>query len=842
MKGLTQKEVEILQKKFWKNTITSKWWNSALKIFLIWFKDPLSLLLILAVFISFLIWEYLDWAIILIVIFINSTIWFIQEYKAEKWIEALKKIIPQSVKVKRDWVFIEIATEEIVPWDIVEVFQGNKIPADWKIIETNEFKIDEAILTWESIPKEKKSWEVFMWTIAIKWKALIEIQKIWMETKFWKIAELTTETKEEKSPLQKEMVQLAKYLWIIVIIICVLIFLITIFRNWTENIIDALIYSIAIAVAAVPEWLATTMTITLAIWAKVLMSKNAVIKKLWALETLWAVTYICTDKTWTLTKNEMTVVNVFVNWEIDLKLKNWEKNKDFEELIKCGYLCNESSLENKNWKIKIIWDPTEWCLLVLAKKKWINYEEKIKELKFIKTLSFDSERKMMTSIFEENWKKTAYIKWALEQIINKCNYYLKNWEKIKITEKYKKEILEIEKKYQEKALRVLWFEKKEILENEEISIKNTENNLIFIWITWIIDPPRDDIKDAIKTTKKAWIKVIMITWDAKNTALAIAKKIWLFEWKNYKLFSWEEIAKIKDKEFIKILHSKIIPIFARVSPFDKRRIVKLLQDNWEIVAVTWDWVNDAPALKKASIWVAMWITGSDIAKEASKLILLNDSYSSIIYWIEEWRRIKENMKKFIFYSISTNAWELFVIIFALLFWFLNPLTPVLILVMNLATDIFPALSLWLEKIPKWLMEKSPEKWEKIINWKFITEVLITWIYTWITWILIFIHWINYSYEYWISACFWTLIIIQMFKAYSSKNREKSIFSWKNTFNPYLNISIFLWFLSCFLIIQTNFWNEIFSTQKLFLNTWFYILFSWIWLILVEEIRKFLIKK
>ena len=853
MRWLTNIEAAKLLKKYWKNLIISSREISPFKIFFSQFKDPLSLILIWACVFSYIFWEELEAIVIFIVILINSFIWFFQEYKAEKWVEALRKMVSYTVKVIRNWKYVKIKTENLVPWDLIELYEWDKVPADGKIIESNEFKLNESALTWESAFILKETWDVFMWTLVVKWKALIEVQKTWMNTKFWVIAHLTTVTKEQKSPIQKEIEKIWKTVWVFVLVITLLIFFYSLYKNWlqSDKLLDSFLYSISIAVAAVPEGLNTTMLIVMTIAATHLASKKALIKKLTSVWTLWWTSVICTDKTWTLTKNEMTVSDISTRsdiwsigiWEwIESFIWDWnvKTNKELKSLIEIWVLCNEASLEMHKWKIRMIWDPTEWCLLVLANKYWLEQGKLLKNQHYIKTLSFDSERKMMTSIYENKWEATAFSKWAPESILSKCSHIQENWKVRKIN---KTDILKITERvgnYENNALRILAFsyKKLDLKQKWEYKISNTEKQMVYVWIVWIIDPPRDEVKEAINITKKAWIKVIMITGDAPQTALAIAKKIWLVENWEYNLILWEETAWLSDKKLLKILFDSKVPIFARIDPVSKRRIVEILQSSWERVAVTWDWVNDAPALKKADIWVSMWIAWTDVAKESSDLILLNDSFATIEIAISEWRRIYENMKKFIYYIFSTNIWELVLIIWALFLWLKNPLSPILILSINLLTDIFPALALWVEKASDDIILKKPKDyWDKFFNKVFIYQILFSWFMIWVISMFIFIYYLNISYIYAVSATFAWITVMQIMNSYNSKSRIVSIFSKKLKHNVYLYLSSIIWLLLVFFIVQTDLGNSIFSTTKLDIYTWSFITIISFSLIVIEEGRK-----
>lgn len=851
---LTQVEANKLLKQYWKNIIVSSDKVSPMKILIFQFKDPLALILLWAFIFSYFIGEILEGVIIFIVILINALIWFYQEYKAEKWVEALKKMLSYHVKVLRDWQYKKIKTEDIVPWDIIELYEWDKVPADGQILSASDFRLNESALTWESIFILKDTWEVFMWTLVVKWKAIIEIKNTWMNTRFGQIASLVSKTEEQKSPIEKDIEKIWKYIWVFVWIITLLIFLYSIYKNWFKynEIFESFIYSVSIAVAAVPEWLSTTMLIVMAIASSRLASENALLKKLKSVWTLWWVSVICTDKTWTLTKNQMTVSDIFTSksfysiWVWDwiesfISESNAKNDKDLKTLIQVWVLCNESSLVQEKWKTKIIWDPTEWCLLVLAKKYWFDVDLK-NSMEHVLTFFFDSQRKMMTSIYKNNWEVIAYSKWAFESIVWICTHIQENWKVRKINNK---DIWKIQKEvesYQKNALRVLSFSYKKLEKKWKYEMKKVEEKMIFVWITWIFDPPREEVFDAIIATKKAWIKVFMLTWDAKETAVSIAKKIWLVEEWNFNVFLWEDIMKIRDLKLKNILLDKKIPIFARIDPVLKKRIVEILQKSWERVAVTWDWVNDAPALKKADIGVVMWIEWTDVAKESADLILLDDSFATIEVAVTEGRRIYENMKKFIYYIFSTNLWELVLIIWALIMWLKNPMSPILILIINLLTDVLPALALWVEKVSDDIIYKKPtEYWNNFFNRFFIFKIIFSGVLIWIFSILIFIYFSKVSYAYSMTSVFAWIVIMQVLNSYNAKSLTLSIFSSETKSNIYLYFSSILWLWILFFIVQTDIWNNIFKTVKLDNITWIYLFLISLVFIFIEEIKKLIFR-
>lgn len=842
---LEHNEVEALRKQYWPNVIRSGDKISIVKIFLNQFSSPLILILIGATAISFIMWENIEGLIICFVILINSIIGFYQEYSAEKGVEALKKIIPQKVKVKRGWIYRQIDTADLVPWDLIEIYSWDKIPADSVIISSNEFKVNESILSWESLPLSRDAWEVFMWTMVVGGMAKLQVLKTWMNTKFWEIAQLTSQTEPVKSPIQQEIEVIWKYVWIMVIIIVIFIFIYSITKSGFDKqaIIDALLYAVSIAVAAVPEGLATTMIILMAIGATNLIKKHALVRRLSAVATLWATTVICTDKTWTLTKNEMTVTHICTStwfWSVwNTMIWNSDANSDKEvsQLITIWFLCNESNLELKDNTYSIIGDPTEGCLLILAKKFKLDEKSIWLKYRFIKTLSFDSQRKAMTSIYEWQWV-TAFTKWAPDSILKMCSYIQENGTVRSINKEDIRVINEKIREYEANALRLLAFAYKD-LKNDKLSIGTVESEMIYVWLVWIIDPPREEVYDAIKMAKDSWIKVVMITGDSPKTAEAIWINIWMLKPNSYNIITGDELSSLTDAQLKGELFGSKLPVFARVQPADKRRIVSLFQKHGEKVAVTWDWVNDAPALKKADIWIAMWIAWTDTAKESSDMILLDDSFWSIISAIEEGRRIFENMRKFIYYVFSTNIWELVLIIWAILLGYKAPLTAALILSVNLLTDIFPALALWLEPASKDLFLKSPHDYSKrIFCYKFVIQILIFWSIMWLLCLQVYrIYYVNYWYPYAISTVFVLLVLLQVANSFNSKSRRLSLLSTKLSTNYYLYWSAFLALMIVYFVVQTSIWNIIFKTVPLSINTWLSMFWLSLIIILLDEARK-----
>lgn len=713
--GLTQVQVQEKIKKYGLNKLDTKTSVNPFKIFIEQFHSFIVYILLFAVIISLTFEHYIDATIILIILIANSIIGFMQEYSAQKSLEALKKLDLTKASVYRNSKLIEIDSSQLVLGDIIFLEAGDKIPADARIFEERKLKVNESALTGESLSVSKHS-EIITKQVQIgdqknmlfsastisEGSAKAIVVKTAMATEIGKITTLIKEAKEEQTPLQKKLERFGKNLSYIIIAICILIFLILIMTKGfsTENLLLFALIAISLAVAAVPTALPAVVTVALSIGVKNLLKKKALVRKLSSVETLGSCDVICTDKTGTLTKNEMTVQKA---WTLDNEAEIYgigynphgEHSQKLNPLLfKIGSSCNNSSVYKKNNLWEISGDPTEAALKVsFQKTKEKDDSERIDEL------PFDSERKMMSVLVKEKNELLVYTKGSTQALINKCTHTIINNKTVKLTEDLKQKINLKNDEYSRQALRVLCFAYKQVSSQKDFS----EDKLIFVGLQAMIDPPRPDVITSIQKTKDAGIRVIMITGDYKETAKAIGKQIGI----EGEVITGEELTSMTDTQLETALNNNT-NIFARVIPEHKQRIVTILQKQGHVVAMTGDGVNDAPALKKADIGIAVG-SGTDVAKEAADLVLLDDSFSNIVNTIEEGRGIYDNIQKSIMLLLSGNLGEVLIIFLAIITGFNLPLTAILLLWINLVTDGGPALAFAVDPYNKNIMKRKPIK-------------------------------------------------------------------------------------------------------------------------------------
>ncbi|MBI2134617.1 cation-translocating P-type ATPase [Candidatus Woesearchaeota archaeon] len=714
--GLAEAEAEKRLQKHGYNEIKQAKKLSPVKIFLSQFNSVVIYILIAALAISVFLGETVDAIVIGAIVIANAIIGFIQEYNAEKSIEALKKLASLKATVIRDGKEKSIDAKFLVPGDIIKLQTGDKIPADARVIELVILETQEAALTGESQPVKKELIVlpektqladrlnmVFSGTIITNGKGKAIVTNTGMQSEIGKIARLIEEAEAESTPLQKQMNKLGKRLGALTIIVAIIVFLSGILKGGSVH--EFLLVAVSLAVAAIPEGLPAVVTVGLAIGVKRMIKKNALVRKLPSVETLGSTTVICTDKTGTLTKNEMTVKKVYANGRvIDVTGSGYDPKGEFafnrkkispdeiSLLLQIGALNNDASIYDGN----VVGDPTEAALIVSAAKAGIDREALQHKYPRKDEILFTSERKIMTTMHSIDGKNVSYVKGAPEFVLGLCTSIYEKGRTKKLTEAKKKEILKINEEFANSALRVLGF-----AYGRFTSKSKAEKNLIFVGLQGMMDPPREEVKEAIRKCSDAGIRVIMITGDNAVTARAIADAIGI----EGRVMTGIDLEKMDGHDLSK--YADNVSIFARVNPEHKNKIVAALKKKGHIVAMTGDGVNDAPALKKSDIGIAMGITGTDVAKEASHMILTDDNFASIVNAIEEGRGTYNNIRKYFAFLISGNIAEILIVFLAILFGWSVPITATQILLINLVTDGLPAVALSADPFEPRAMSRKP---------------------------------------------------------------------------------------------------------------------------------------
>ena len=822
-RGLTTREAEKRIQTYGYNELKHKKNKSAILIFLSQFNDFIVWVLIVATVISGIMGDKADAVTILIIVFVNAILGFVQEFKTEKSLEALQELAAPTCKVIRDGSLKVITSRELTLGDVVVVEAGDRIPADGKFIDASNMVVDESLLTGESVGVSKDTTKDknhgYMGTIILKGRGMILIDAIGMNTEMGKIANLLDNIEEERSPLKERLNSLGKILVIACLVICAVVTILGIIRG--NDITEMFLLGVSLAVAAIPEGLAAIVTVALALGVNRMLKRNALVRRLPAVETLGCTSVICSDKTGTLTQNKMTVKEIFINgriYELDRELPS-----NYEMLKKAFVYCNDTNYDYNVSKVEkaLMGDPTETALISAFFKDVKEMKNFVEKAKRVYDIPFDSTRKMMTVIMKEDNCETCYMKGAPERVINKCNYILENGRVKPMTMAKKKQICSYIDIMSNKALRCIAaaYKKEDIKKSEDV-----ENNLIFIGVAGSMDPPRPEVKEAVMKCKLAGIKPVMITGDHKNTALAIAKSINICNSDDQGL-SGEELEKISDDDLEEAV--KKVRVFARVSPNHKLRIVKAFKKNNNIVAMTGDGVNDAPAIKEADIGIAMGISGTDVTKEAAAMILTDDNFATIVSAVEEGRIIYDNIRKFIRYLLSCNLGEVLTMFLASVFYLPNPLTPIQILFVNLATDGLPAIALGVDPPDKDIMMQQPRRksegifarglWEKII----VRGCLIG-VCTLFSFELARLFAMDLATCRTISLC--TLVMSQLLHVFECRSERHSIFEIKIFSNPYLLGAVCVSAIMICSILYIPFLKSVFNTVSLNLDQWALVLF------------------
>ncbi len=744
--GLTNEKAKTRLEKFGPNELTAGKRVSPLQIFLSQFKSILVLILIGATALSLVTGHDVDALVIFAIVLISSTLGFYQEYRAEKALEALKKMLTPTVTVIRDSREVTILLKEVVPGDILVLKEGDKVPADARLIEAINLRLNEAALTGESMPVFKETTPlpentpvsdrrnmVFSGTEVVGGKGKVVVVATGMNTEFGKIARHVAAAEKEETPLEKRAKEMGKWLGMIALIVATPLIIIGVYRK--IPLLQTLLFSVALAVAAVPEALPAVVTGSLAIGMYKMAKRNALVRKMPAVETLGSVTVICSDKTGTLTKGEMTVRKIyFRDHIIEVSGVGYDprggfqvdgdgeadilRSEGFRLLMTCSSLCNDSELihEDDKWCIK--GDPTEGALLVIAAKSGLQQEEVRKKYPRISEIPFSSERKLMTTVHLTPEGDIIFcMKGAPEKVLEKCTHVYEMDGVRRLTEERRKEILSVNDEMAGNALRVLGVAyRRAIKDINDLDEKGMESDMILLGLIGMMDPPREEAIKAVEICKQVGIKPVMITGDHKLTAVSVAKELGIYR-EGDRVLTGEELERISDEELEEIVEK--ITVYARVSPENKLKIVQAWKKRGNIVAMTGDGVNDAPALKHADIGVAMGITGTEVTKETADIVLSDDNFATIVNAIELGRWIYDNIKKYLAYLLQANLVEIMMLSVAVLAGYPIPLLPVQILYVNLATDGLPAIALGVSPPDPDIMKRPPRDPKETI---FTTEV------------------------------------------------------------------------------------------------------------------------
>ena len=871
--GLSSAEVKKRLNEVGPNQLEEKKGRTPWDMFLGQFKNVLVLILLIAALVSFILGEVSDAIVIAIILILNAALGVAQEYKAEKSLAALKKLTTPNALVIRNRKQARIKATQLVPGDIVLLESGDHIPADLRLTMATNLKIQEAILTGESVPVEKKSDLIdkenvslgdqnnlaFMGTAVISGRGRGIVSATGMKTEMGQIARMLEEQKQEETPLQKKLNQVGKKLGLIILIVVGFVVLLGSLRG--IPFFDMFLVGISLAVAAVPEGLPAVVTIVLALGVQRMIKKHVIVRRLPAVETLGATTVICSDKTGTLTQNQMTVRKlVLPEKNIEVEGEGYQPvgkfyqteqeiqpqiDPDLSLLLKGAVLCNNAELQKNNdseqWEI--IGDPTEGALVVTAAKAGYAKKKLEEDYPRVNEFPFDSDRKRMSTLHQTpHGNQIIFVKGAPDQVLDFCEYYQKNGSTEEMGESIKNKVLSQNRELAQEALRVLAIAYKPVdikkIENSDRikEIEDAEKELTFLGLMAMIDPPRKEAIESVKTCLRAGIHPIMITGDYSLTAKAIAAELGIYR-SGDRLITGNDLEKMSQSELEEAVRNTTI--FARVSPRHKRRIVSALQNNKQVVAMTGDGVNDAPALKESDIGIAMGIAGTDVTKEASDMILTDDNFASIVAAVEEGRKIYQNIKKFIHYLISCNLGEIIAISGAILIGLPSPLIPIQILWVNLVTDGLPALALGLDPTEEDIMRRPPRDPNAgIFSGKMGFNIFSQGIFIgFLALCAFYLGFAFYSLDIARTMAFATLSFSQLSQSLNSRSEKYSIFKIGLFTNLYLIIAILISGFLQFIVISMTSLQVFFKTVPLTLNQcWIIIILSLSPIIYVELLK------
>lgn len=830
--GLPEQEVQKRLEQYGTNELAEERKRTIWQMFAEQFKDFMIIVLFVAAIVSAILSEWVDAIVIIVVVVLNAILGVVQESRAEQALAALKKMAAPNAKVIRDGKLRIIPAAQLVPGDVVVLEAGDFVPADLRLVEASNLKIEESSLTGESVPVDKATDALsgndialgdrinmaYMTSAVTYGRGKGVVVATGMDTEVGRIAKMIGQQEDNQTPLQKRLEQLGKWLAIAALAICAMIFLAGILYG--RNLLDMFMTAVSLAVAAIPEGLPAIVTIVLAIGVQRMAKRNAIIRRLPAVETLGAATVICSDKTGTLTQNRMTVQRVYAAGEIydTAERIEVEEGSPLDMLLKVAILCNDAVEDTDDGKT--IGDPTEAALLDLGIKLALHKADIENDMPRVDEIPFDSERKLMTTVHEYKGKYVVFTKGALDELLKRCAYIHDGRAVREITPDDMERISAINEEMAGRALRVLAMAYKGI---DDIAYgdkqKDLESDLIFLGMVGMIDPPRPEARDAVELCRTAGIKPVMITGDHKLTAVAIAKELGMLQQED-EAISGSELNDIDDDEMVeRVPHYSV---YARVSPEHKVKIVKAWQRRGDVVAMTGDGVNDAPALKSADIGAAMGKVGTDVAKGAADMVLTDDNFATIVAAVEEGRIIYSNIIKAIHFLLSCNIGEIFVLFIATMLNWLQPLLPIHILWINLVTDSLPAIGLGMERGEKDIMRRPPrDPKESVIPLPMFINILWQGLIISLTTLAAFQIGLTVSQEAGRTMAFLVLGLSQLAHSVNMRSQDKSIFTMKWSDNRFMILALLLSAVMQLIIIFVPFLRSIFELTILDGVHWIY---------------------
>lgn len=847
-KGLTDQQVQQRRKQFGWNVLAASDQPSIIILFMKQFQDFMVIILLAATLIAGLLGEYIDAIAIMAIVLLNGCIGFFQEHKAEKSLEKLQELSAPKMKVLREQEWKTIQSEEAVVGDVIKIKTGDRIPADIRIVEANALETEESTLTGESVPIVKESNAIqednmtfqdqknigFKGTLVTKGNGIGIVIHTGMNTAIGEIASLMKETKHKITPLELKLMELGKVLIFVVFILTVLTVGIGVYHG--QPLYDMVLAGVSLAVAVIPEGLPAIVTVALSLGVQRMIKRKAIVRKLSAVETLGCATVICTDKTGTITENKMTVQEIYVNDDHLFVTGEGDKisgdffhgkqkvDHDFpnlEAITLYGALCNEATLLIKKGKYVVDGDPTDGALLIAARKLGVSYDIK-DQYKIIKQFPFDSTRKRMNVIVEdENRRQFLITKGAPEVILPRCAYQAMNNGRTILTNTTRIDVQMDQ--MAEHALRMIAIAIKPIQKGEILTLANLEKDLTFIGLFGLKDPPRKEVKAAIAECKEAGVATVMITGDHKKTALAIANEVGMIQ-EDSIILEGKELNGLTTNQLTDMIER--VAVFARVTPEHKLKIVQAYQNAGHIVAMTGDGVNDAPAIKASNIGISMGISGTDVTKEASSLILLDDNYNTIKEAIREGRNIYENIRKFIRYLLASNVGEIFMMLVAMMLALPLPLVPVQILWVNLVTDGLPAMALGLDPPEKNVMKHQPRRqsegvFARGLGTKIITRGIMIGVVSLLAFVVAYDQQTD-NLQYARTVAFTTLVLAQLIHVFDCRS-DKGIFSRNPFSNVYLVGAVCSSLVLLLIVIYVEALQPIFHTMPLLPIDWLFII-------------------